>query len=414
MTVTRPSHTVETRESWVVATIALIVLTMSYGAPMVTVIALKPIAEDFATTRSAPALAISLTYLGAGLGGIAMGWLAERIGTRLVVMGCGSMIALGMVLASFGGLYTLYASNLLLIGLLGAAGMFAPLMTYVTRWFDRRRGSAVALISSGQYVAGALWPTVFQFGINGIGWRTTMLVFGVVVLVIIVPLAAIFLRQPPETPVAASDITAAHARSALGLPSGLVMTMLAAAVFLCCVTMSMPQAHLVAMCSDLGIGAERGAIMLSVLLGSAFISRQFWGWLSDRFGGLPTILYASAGQAIAMAGFLVTQDEVGLFSVAAVFGLGFGGLIPGYVLAIRDLFPAAEAGWRIPVVLFPGSIGMAAGGWIAGAMYDVYGTYGPGFAVGVLANVVNLMLIAVLVVRQRSRRRALPGYAALS
>jgi MFS family permease len=166
----------------------------------------------------------------------------------------------------------------------------------------------------------------------------------------------------------------------------------------------MPQTHLVALCSDLGIGAAHGAVMLSVLLGSAFLSRQFWGWLSDRFGGLPTVLFASSGQAIAMTGFLLTQDEVGLFAVSAVFGLGFGGLIPGYVLAIRDLFPSAEAGWRIPVVLFPGSVGMAAGGWIAGAMYDAFGYYGPGFAVGVLANVVNLVLIATLVARHRSRR----------
>jgi len=377
---------------------------MSYGAPMVTVIALKPIAAEFGTDRSAPALAISLAYLGAGLGGIAMGWLAERIGTRIVVVGCGAMIAIGMLLASVGGLWMLWACNFLLIGLIGSAGMFAPLMTYVTRWFDRRRGSAVALISSGQYVAGAIWPSVFQLGIDWSGWRTTMLVFGIAVAVVILPLAAIFFRTPPEQPVMTGADIQGHARASLGMPSWLVMTILAGAVFCCCVTMSMPQAHLVAMCSDIGIGAASGAVMLSVLLGSAFVSRQFWGWLSDRVGGLPTILYASGGQAIAMTGFLVTQDEVALFTVAAVFGLGFGGLIPGYVLAIRDLFPASEAGWRIPMVLFPGSIGMAAGGWIAGAMYDIYGYYGPGFAVGVLANIVNLGLIATLVIRHRARR----------
>lgn len=398
------TQSIETRESWVVATIALIVLTMSYGAPMITVVALKPIAAEFGTDRSAPAVAISLTYLGAGLGGIAMGWLAERIGTRIVVIGCGAMIAIGLLLASMGGLWMLWASSFLLIGLIGAAGMFAPLMTYVTRWFDRRRGSAVALISSGQYVAGAVWPSVFQFGIDSTSWRTTMFVFGIAVAVVILPIAAIFFRTPPEQPEMTRADLQGHAQASLGMPSGLVMTMLAAAVFCCCVTMSMPQAHLVAMCSDIGIGAASGALMLSVLLGSAFVSRQFWGWLSDKVGGLPTILYASGGQAIAMTGFLLTQDEVALFTVAAVFGLGFGGLIPGYVLAIRDLFPSSEAGWRIPMVLFPGSIGMAAGGWIAGAMYDIYGYYGPGFAVGVLANIVNLALIGTLVVRHRTRR----------
>ncbi len=398
---------VETRESWVVAVAALIVLTMSYGAPMVTVVALKPIAAEFGTPRSAPALAISLTYLGAGLGGIAMGWIAERIGTRAVVMGCGTMIGVGLAIASFGGLWTLYACNLLLIGLLGAAGMFAPLMTYVTRWFDRRRGSAVALISSGQYVAGAVWPSVFQAGIDTYGWRRTMLLFAGATVVAIVPLAALFLRRPPEAPShAAMAAGLSSSRRVLGLPPNLVMAMLAGAVFCCCVTMSMPLAHMVAFCSDIGIGASHGAVMLSVLLGSAFLSRQFWGWLADRVGGLPTILLASAGQAAAMAGFLATQDEIGLFTVSAIFGLGFGGLIPGYVLAIRDLFPASEASWRIPVVLFPGSLGMATGGWLAGAMYDAFGFYGPGFAVGVLFNIVNLILVLTLVLRRRAGRPA--------
>ncbi|MGE0223098.1 MAG: MFS transporter [Acetobacteraceae bacterium] len=401
------SASVETRTSWIVATVALAVLTMSYGAPLVTVVALKPIAAEFGTSRSAPALAISLTYIGAGLGGIAMGWLAERIGIRAVVMGCGSMIGAGLLIASWGGLWQLYACNLLLIGLLGAAGMFAPLMTYVTRWFDRRRGSAVALISSGQYVAGAVWPSVFQAGIDATGWRWTMALYGAVTLVVIVPLAAWFLRPPPQSPAFGT----AHSgpppgRPVLGLPPNVVMGVLAAAVFCCCVTMSMPLAHMVAFCSDIGILPAHGALMLSVLLGSAFLSRQFWGWLADRLGGLPTILFASAGQAAAMAGFLLTQDEVGLFTVSAIFGLGFGGLIPGYVLAIRDLFPASEAGWRLPVVLFPGSLGMAAGGWLAGVMYDAYGTYGPAFAAGVLVNLVNLILIVALLFRGRGLRLA--------
>ena len=400
---------IETRRSWVVATVALAVLTMSYGGPLVTVVALKPIAEEFATSRSAPTLAISLTYIGAGLGGIAMGWLAERIGIRAVVIGCGSMLGLGLVIAAFGGLWTLYACNLLLVGLLGAAGMFAPLMTYVTRWFDRRRGSAVALISSGQYVAGAVWPSVFQLGILEVGWRTTMLLFGLLTILVIVPLAAIFFDRPPETVVEPTGQSGARGRQeVLGLPSNLVLAMLAFAVFCCCVTMSMPLSHMVAFCSDLGIRPAHGALMLSVLLGSAFVSRQFWGWLADKVGGLRTILFASAGQALAMTGFLLTQDEVGLFTVSAAFGLGFGGLIPGYVLAIRDLFPAHEASWRIPVVLFPGSLGMATGGWLAGAMYDGFGFYGPAFAVGVLFNLVNLALVGTLVLRWRPPPRLAP------
>jgi MFS family permease len=391
---------VESRSSWVVAVVALIVLTMSYGAPLVTVVALKPIAAELGVARSAPALAVSLTYLGAGLGGIFMGWLAERIGIRLVVMGCGSMIGAGLAIASTGGLERLYVCNLLLIGLLGAAGMFAPLMTYVSRWFDIRRGSAVALISSGQYVAGGMWPSVFQIGIDRIGWRATMMVYAITTIAVVVPLAAIFLKRAPEV-VAPAPRVAGRARPAvLGLPSNLVMAMLALAVFCCCVTMSMPMAHMVAFCSDIGIGPAHGAAMLSVLLGTAFIARQAWGWIADRMGGLRTVLLASLGQALAMSGFLLTQDEIGLFTVSAIFGLGFGGLIPGYVLAIRDLFPASEASWRIPTVLFPGSLGMATGGLLAGLMYDHFGFYLPAFAAGVAFNLLNLAIIGTLVARR--------------
>ena len=400
-------RSVETRTSWVVALAALTVLSLSYGAPLVTVVALKPIASEFGATRSAPALAVALTYIGAGCGGIAMGWLAERIGVRWVVMFGGTMIGAGLMIASLGGLTQLYVSSFLLIGLLGASSMFAPLMTYVSRWFDHRRGSALALISAGQYIAGTLWPEVFQFGIERIGWRLTMLAFGCLATCGIVPLAAIFLRPPPDAlPLGSLHAEPRAGAPVLGLPPNLVLAALAFATFCCCVTMSMPMAHMVAFCSDIGIGPTQGAAMLSVLLGSAFFARQFWGWLADRIGGLQTVLFASAAQATAMTGFLLTQDEVGLFTIAAAFGFGFGGLIPGYVLAVRELFPASEAGWRIPVMLFPGSLGMATGGWLAGVMYDHYAFYAPAFAVGVASNLVNLLVVGALAFRSRSMRLA--------
>jgi MFS family permease len=310
------AESVETRTSWVVATVALVVLSVSYGAPLTTVVALKPIAAEFGASRSAPALAVALTFIGAGCGGIAMGWLAERIGVRWVVLFGGMMIGTGLTISSLGGLTQLYVSSFLLVGLLGAAGMFAPLMTYVSRWFDRRRGTAIALISAGQYIAGALWPALFQFGIDEIGWRQTMLAYAVLVIVVILPLAAIYLRHPPDVGALGSLYSGPRVgEPVLGWPPNLVLAALAFATFCCCMTMSMPMAHMVAFCSDIGIAPTQGAAMLSVLLGSAFFARQFWGWLADRVGGLRTILWASAAQALAMAGFLLTQDEVGLFTI---------------------------------------------------------------------------------------------------
>ena len=163
----------------------------------------------------------------------------------------------------------------------------------------------------------------------------------------------------------------------------------------------MPQTHLVALCSDLGIVPARGALMLSLLLGIAFFARQMWGWISDRIGGLRTVLIGSSWQFVCIIGFAATQNEAGLFSVSAIFGLGFAGIIPAYVLAIRDLFPVGEAYWRVPALLHMSGSGMAVGGWLAGYLYDMHGYYGPAFATGVAFNIVNLLMLAMLVVRQR-------------
>jgi MFS family permease len=176
-----------------------------------------------------------------------------------------------------------------------------------------------------------------------------------------------------------------------------------AAAVLCCIPMAMPQGHLVAFCSDLGISRSMSALMLSVLLGTAFLSRQVWGAISDRIGGLATVLIGSAWQAASMTAFLLTQNEAGLFVVAAAFGLGFSGIIPAYVLVVRELFPASEASWRIPTLLLFSGGGMAAGGWIAGLLYDHLGYYAPAFAVGIGANVLNLLMVSMLVGRQRHR-----------
>jgi MFS family permease len=399
---------IETRASWVVAGVALTILTVAYGAPLVTVVAMKPIAAEFGTTRSSPALAVSLTYIGSGMGGIVMGWIAGRVGMRRVAFICGLMITLGLVLASYGGLYQLYASNLLLIGLLGGAGMFSPTLAYVTGWFDRHRGSAIALVSSGQYVAGAVWPLLLQVGVDEFGWRRTMRIYALVIAVTVPLLVAVFYRRPPELAAHPSTTMGAMAFTPVkGIPPGLVQVMLAGAIFCCCVTMSIPLAHMVAFCSDIGIGPTPGAAMLSLQLAAGFVAQQLWGWVADRLGGLRTILFASASMALAMTGFLLTQNEIGLFSVSAVFGLAFGGLIPGYVLAIREIFPAAEASWRIPLVMFPGAIGMAAGGWMAGLIYDGFGYYAPAFAAGILFNLVNLALLATLVPRHRPPRSVL-------
>lgn len=403
---------IETRASWVVAFTALGVMSIAYGAPFVAVVALKQIAGELGSARSVPALAYSLAWLGAAVGGIAMGRVADCIGVRWTVAFGAVMIGVGLFVSTGHSTWRLWVGHGLFIGLLGNAGINAPLYIYVSRWFDRRRGTALALISSGQYVAGAIWPSVFERGIAMFGWRETMEMFAVVEAVSVVPLAILILRAPPVL-LQPNAVMAGGRRDAqvLGLPANLALGLLAVAAFMCCVPMAMPQGHLVAFCSDLGISSSHGAAMLSVLLGCAFVSRQFWGWISDRIGGLRTVLAGSSCQIIAMVGFLLTRNEAGLFAVASFFGLGFSGMIPAYVLAVRELFPASEAAWRVPTLLLFSGSGMAAGGWLAGGIYDHFGFYGAAFATGIIFNMVNLVLVGSLVLRQKRVLR--PALASL-
>ncbi len=387
------------------AGISVTLLSLSFGSLWINAVGLKAIAADLGGSRSAPALANSLAWFGSSVGGLAMGRLAERYGIRWTVLFGGVSVCIGLFISTLGQPWQLYVGHGIFMGLLGNAGLNAPLYVYVSRWFDRRRGSALALISSGSYLAGTVWPPLFERAIALYGWQATMIGYGLFAIALIVPLALLFLHEPPELPAVATGTGGTTVTpKVFGWPPNVVFAMLAVAAFLCCVTMSMPQAHLVAFCSDLGITPTHGAAMLSVLLGVGFLSRQGWGAISDRIGGLLTLLISSVLQAAGMAGFLLTQDEAGLFAVAGAFGVGFSALIPAYVLAIREYFPASEASWRVPGLLLLSGSGMATGTWLAGILYDHFGYYAPAFAVGVGFNLLNLAAIGTLVLRSRLAR----------
>jgi MFS family permease len=402
---------IESKASWRTAWFVLAILSISFGSPLLIIVGMKPIQEALGTERSVVALAGSLVWVGTGAGGIFMGWLADRIGVRATVAFGACMIAAGLALSSLGWIWTLFVGHAVM-GLLGNGAVFPPMLVYLSRWFDRRRGTAIALISSGQYVAGVVWPSIFERAISSIGWQALMASYAVLVLVTILP-AALFLKPAP-LPVVPQHLPQVRTqdRRIGGLSPNLVQVLLCVAGFCCCIPMAVPQAHLVAFCSDIGISPTRSATMLSVMLAAAFLARQAWGAMADRVGGLRTVMAGSALQALAMVAFSITQDEVGLFAVAAAFGLGFAGIIPAYSVAVRDLFPPSEASWRMPLTLFTAMSGMAAGSWLAGLQYDYFGYYAPAFITGVGFNIANLLVVGFLVVRLTGGRRLNPYPAA--
>src|SRR6516164_8222720 len=264
MSASRFADSIENRSSWLTAAITTAILSVSYGAPLLIVVGLKSITASLGTTRSVVALAGALVWVGTGMGGIVMGWVADRIGVRPTVIFGALMAALGLAVSTIGQVWALFLGHAILIGLLCNSAHLPPMVVYISRWFDHRRGTAVALIWSGQYIAGLLWPTVFERAMTQFGWQATMRGYAVVVAAAILPMA--LLLRPPPTPsraAAAAGQGARHPGRALGLPANLVQTLLSAAGFLCCVPMAIPAGHLVALCTDLGIPAAHGAVMLS-------------------------------------------------------------------------------------------------------------------------------------------------------
>ena len=374
-------------------------------------VALPLVQADFSATRGDASLPYTLTMIGFGIGGILMGRLADRFGIVVPVMIGALGLGAGFVLAGTApSLVQFSFAHGVLIGLLGCSATFAPLVADTSLWFNRRRGIAVAICASGNYLAGTVWPPILQYAFDTVGWRATYVGLGCFCTATMLLLALVLRRRPPALESSAVRSFSQSERP-LGLSPNALMTLLMIAGVACCVAMSMPQVHIVAYCGDLGYGAARGAEMLSLMFGFGVLSRLAFGFVTDRLGGLRTLLLASVLQAIAIALFIPFDSLASLYIVSALFGVFQGGLVPQYAIVVREYFAPREAGVRVGIVLMSTLFGMALGGWISGAIFDVTGSYQAAFVNGLAWNIVNIVIIAWLLLRALpARARENPVY----
>ena len=397
---------VESRYAWARLAAALALMTIGGSGMYAITVVLPRVQADFGVSRADASLPYTFTMIGFGLGGILMGRLSDRFGVMVPVIIGALGLAAGFVAA--GTAETLWQFNLaqgLLIGLLGTSATFAPLVADISLWFTRRRGIAVAICISGNYLAGTVWPPVMQHFIESAGWRQTYIGIGVFCLLSMLPLALVLRRRPPllELPAAGSVSSIAGSQSTLGLSPGTLQTLLCVAGVACCVAMSMPQVHIVAYCGDLGYGPARGAEMLSLMLGLGIISRIASGFIADRIGGLWTMLLGSMLQGVALLLYLLFDGLTSLYVVSALFGLVLGGIVPMYAIIVREYFPPQGSGTRVGLLIMSTIIGMALGGWMSGAIFDLTGSYWQAFANGLLWNLLNIGIVVALLDRLRAR-----------
>ena len=271
---------------------------------------------------------------------------------------------------------------------------------------NRSRPSGVVVVRCDISVVGAIWPPVIQYLVDSDGWRESYRWLSVFTIATMLPLCAALVRRVPvEVPRTEGVPLKPLRHRSLQMPPNVLQCLLCVAGIGCCVAMAMPQVHMVPYVVDLGFPAARGAEMLALMLGFGIVSRVLSGWLSDRIGGLRTLLVGSLLQALVLAAYLAAGSSLtALYLCAIAFGLVQGGIVPSYAMIIRTFFPASQAGWRIGMAFLFTISGMALGGWMAGAIHDATGSYTWSFVNAIAFNVLNLTIALSLLNRYRRLR----------
>jgi MFS family permease len=401
------AHDIDSSYAWTRLCVALAIGTAGSIGMWSFVVALPAVQADFGIARGEASLPFTLTMIGFGAGGIVMGRLADRHGVVLPLVVGAIALVTGYILSAFATNIWQFALAQGLLGF-GASGSFGPIMADISHWFEKRRGIAVALASCGNYLAGTIWPPLIQYSISTQGWRATQVVIGLACVVVILPLTLAMRRPAPSHAPSARNAAASGKLGALRISSNTLMALLVVAGVACCVAMSMPQVHIVAYCGDLGYGPARGAEMLSAMLGFGLISRILCGFIADRIGGLATLLLSSLLQGVALFLYLLFDSLISLYVISALFGLFQGGIVPMYAIIVREYFAPGEAATRLGIVLMATLFGMALGGWMSGAIFDLTGSYMAAFMNGLAWNLLNVGIVCWLLLRPR-RRQTVPA-----
>jgi MFS family permease len=384
----------DSRYAWIRLAASIALSTLGGIGLWAGVVVLPFIQTEFGIDRAGASFPYTMTMIGFALGGVVMGKMADRFGIMVPMMIGSVMLGLGFFAAALSSTYWLYvAASSGLIGLFGCATTFGPLVADVSLWFRKRRGIAVAIVASGNYLAGTIWPPILTYAIQNYGWRQAFMFIGVTATLLMLPLS-LMLRK--RASLAESVSPTSTSKPSDGTP--FMQFMLILAGLSCCVAMSMPQVHLLAYCGDLGYGPAVGAQMLSVLLGCGVVSRLASGMLADKIGGVGTLIIGSTLQCLALLLYIPFNSQASLYLVSALFGLAQGGIVPSYAIIVRDYFPAREAGTRISLVLTMTVLGMALGGYLSGVIFDYTGAYRLAFLHGALWNVLHLAIAMWLLI----------------
>ena len=368
------------------------------------VIVLPDIQKEFNFNRGEVSVLFSFTMVGFALGNFILGKLVDKYGIILTLLFASFTVVLGFFISAFSYSLILLSFCHVMIGFGTAAG-FGPLMSDISFWFSKRRGIAVSVAASGNYFSGIIWPTLISaIFSNTFDWRFLYVLFGIIAVILTIPLSFL-LRKKIEKSILDKETTEANQKlSEKFISPSLLLIILILASIACCVAMSMPQIHIVALCVDLGFSPIVGTNMLSLMLAGGVISRIISGVAVDYFGGFKVLLVGSSLQCLALFLYLPFDGLTSLYLVSLIFGLAQGGIVPSYAVILREYLPTQNIASKIGIVLMATIFGMAFGGWVSGFIFDLTGSYSLAFLNGIIWNFINILLIIYLMFKGKSNK----------
>ena len=385
----------DSTRSWFRAFLLFILAVIGTVGMWSVVVFIPEIENEFKVDRGTSSLLYAATMIGFGFGTVIIGKIFDKHGIKKPIV----IASISLIISYYLYSISIYFWNLLFLqAFMGfaAAAFFGPAMADITNFFNNRRGLALSIVASANYVAGASWPLVISFALNFVDWRTTHFWISIFCLVSMLPILG-FLKNYKNIQNEEANIMSSKDEPSIKLSNNQLQIILMFAGVCCCVAMSMPQVHMVALCVDNGFGLQVGTEILAVMLYSGMISRIVFGFLSDKIGPLPTILLGSFLQMVSLVFFLPFNSQLSLYMVSLMFGLSQGGIVPAYAIIIRKYLPLQQAGVRVGLVLGATIVGMALGGWISGEIFDLTQSYYLAFVNGILWNLLNILAIIYVI-----------------
>jgi MFS family permease len=380
---------------WVIVAVATTCLALGFGANIMVSVFMKPFEQEFGWPRADISMAYSVLTVGAAIGGIVWGGLSDRIGAKWIAI-------FGVIVLS-GGLMALRWQNDLrmlyllhfLLGALGFACLFTPMVALAGLWFNQNKGLAIGVVTAGGAIGQGVVPFVVRLMITAYGWRDAALWLGIGYFVILMPL--LMLLKPPPVIAQSAEQVSQSDENLWGVPHKITVPWLGIAAIFCCVCMAAPLVHLVPLGTDLGFSPQTAAGLLLALMTAGFFGRLFFGWLADRIGGLRAYFCASLAQTSMVFWFTQTSDLLALYAISILFGIGFAGVMTCLLICAREAAPLRITGFAMALVSTTAWIGMGVGGYQAGYFYDLSGNYVVAYGNAAIAGIVNLAIVGLLI-----------------